>query len=48
MSNKVVIAGSASLQEEIHVWKNIWEHQGYIVTNWPRTIPKDEFFQEYP
>ncbi|AKM78111.1 MAG: hypothetical protein UX49_C0003G0010 [Candidatus Wolfebacteria bacterium GW2011_GWC2_46_275] len=48
MSKKVVIAGSASLPEKIDYWKRIWEDQGYLVTAYPRQLPVETFFEEYP
>jgi len=48
MSQKVVIAGSASLQEKVHFWKKYWEDKGYNVTDYPVPVPKETFLEEYP
>ena len=46
---KVVIAGSASLQEAIEKWVAYWNHQeGCVVTNYPKPIAKEAFKTEYP
>jgi len=45
---KVVIAGSASLQEKILHWKKYWEDAWYEVLNYPHPIPKENFLSEYP
>jgi len=45
---KVVIAGSASLQEKIHYWRNYWENEGCEVTDFPSPISKDAFLETYP
>lgn len=45
--DKIVIAGSASLQEEISsLIKNLEEK--YLVLDYPKTIPEDRFFDLYP
>lgn len=45
---KVVIAGSASLQEKVQYWRNIWEIKGYDVVNYPAPIPQESFMGLYP
>ncbi len=45
---KVVITGSASLQDKIGYWKKFWEDKGYLVTDYPSPIPKETFLEEYP
>jgi hypothetical protein len=45
---KVVIAGSASLQEKVQCWKKFWEDRGYLVTSYPSPIPKKTFLEKYP
>jgi len=45
---KIVIAGSASLQDKIQYRKNFWEKKGYLVTNYPAPIPKETFLEAYP
>ena len=48
MSQKVVIAGSASLQERSQFWKKYWEDKGYLVIDHPNLIPKETFLEDYP
>lgn len=48
MPKKIVIAGSASLQEKIQYWKKFWEDQGYCVLDYPAPISKKNFLAEYP
>jgi hypothetical protein len=48
MAKKVVIAGSASLQEKIQYWKKLWEDNGYFVINYPSPISSESFLVEYP
>lgn len=46
---KVVIAGSASLQDEIKKWIQYWNNkEGYSVTNYPQTISQEMFIEQYP
>ncbi len=46
---KVVIAGSASLQNEIQKWIQYWNNkEGYSVLDYPREIPADNFEKLYP
>lgn len=46
---KVVIAGSAGLQDEIHKWIQYWESkEGCSVINYPQAIPPDDFENSYP
>ncbi len=45
---KVVIAGSASLQEEITFWKKMWEDNRYVVINYPKAISSGNFLELYP
>ena len=45
---KVVIAGSASLQKKIQYWKDYWENRGYLVTDFPSPLSKENFLKEYP
>lgn len=45
----VVIAGSASLQDEIQKWILYWNaREGYKVVNYPQTIPSEDFEKLYP
>ncbi len=48
MTKKVVIAGSASLQEKVGFWKKHWENKGCTVTDFPSPIPKETFLADYP
>ena len=46
---KVVIAGSAGLQDEIQKWIQYWESkEGCSVINYPHEIPPDNFEALYP
>ncbi len=46
---KVVIAGSAGLQEGIQKWIQYWENkEGCSVINYPHEIPPDNFRGLYP
>jgi hypothetical protein len=45
---KVVIAGSASLEAEVLKWKDHWEQNGFLVLDYPRPIHPDSFLSEYP
>ncbi len=45
---KIVIAGSASLQEKILYWKKTWEDQGFEVIAYPLAIPEENFLERYP
>lgn len=45
---KVVIAGSASLQDRIAHWKQFWESHGYEVTDFPQEISREKYHEDYP
>jgi hypothetical protein len=45
---KIVIAGSASLQDRISYWKTYWQEQGWEVLDLPKAIPLDRFDELYP
>lgn len=45
---KVVIAGSAKLQNDINYWKQKFTDNGYEVLDYPRPIEKDKFLEIYP
>lgn len=45
---KVVIVGSVSLQEKILFWKNVWEHKGFAVIEYPQDVPQEDFLKVYP
>lgn len=44
----IVIAGSASLQDEISFWKKHWENHNFCVLNYPCAIEKENFLNKYP
>jgi len=48
MKKKVVIAGSASLQDKVKFWKKYWEKKGCEVINYPSEIKQDGFLEKYP
>lgn len=45
---KLVIAGSASLQDKIAFWKKYWETQEYTVIAYPNAIAAENFLTAYP
>lgn len=46
---KIVIAGSAKLQNEIKKWIDYWTNNGNnIILDFPREIPLDKFNDLYP
>jgi len=46
---KVVIAGSAGLQEEIQKWIQYWDSkEGYSVLDYPHALPRENFESLYP
>src|SRR3989344_6981113 len=45
---KVVIAGSASLQDRVAHWEQFWESRGHIVTASPRKISREKYEEKYP
>lgn len=45
---KVVIAGSASLQDRVAYWERFWESHGHTVTASPREISREKYLKEYP
>jgi hypothetical protein len=48
MSKKLVIAGSASLQDKVQDWKSFWEHEDFEVVAYPVPIPTETFIEDYP
>lgn len=45
---KIIIAGSAKLQDEMKRWVEFWESQDdCIVLNYPKAIPKENFDELY-
>jgi hypothetical protein len=45
---KVVIAGSAKLQDDIAKWVGYWQGRGFEVADYPVKINPSDFDQEYP
>ncbi len=45
---KLVIVGSASLQEKIQTWKKFWVNGGFEVSGYPVPILPEKFMEEYP
>ncbi len=45
---KVVIAGSASLQDRVAYWGQFFESRGYTVTASPREIFRESSLEDYP
>ena len=45
---KIVIAGSAKLQDEINSWIDKFEKDGYHVLDYPKEIDKCSFIEVYP
>ena len=45
---KVVIAGSAKLQNEINHWKVIFINNHYKVLDYPKVVEKERFMELYP
>ena len=45
---KVVIAGSAKLQDRIAYWIDYFEKNDYIVLDWPKAIDEKQFKELYP
>lgn len=48
MPKKVVIAGSVNLKKEIEQWVEWWGNKGFLVTNYPKVINRDNFVALYP
>ena len=45
---KVIIAGSAKLQDKIECWKNFFESKNYTILDHPKVIEKAKFNEVYP
>lgn len=45
---KVVIAGSAKLQNEVNKWLKIFKSKNYEVLDYPRAIEESKFMELYP
>ncbi len=48
MAKKVVIAASATLQDEIQKWRSFWKEKGYLIIDYPKPIQDNIFLQAYP
>lgn len=45
---KVVIAGSAKLQDEINSWKLFFQNNNYEILDYPKPIVEEKFLELYP
>lgn len=45
---KIVIAGSAKLQNDINYWKQKFSDNNYEVLDYPKAIGKEKFMELYP
>ncbi|MEI7741520.1 MAG: hypothetical protein WCJ29_03380 [bacterium] len=45
---KVVISGSAKLQDEIAHWLKYWRSGGHEILDYPKKIPIESFEADYP
>jgi len=45
---KIVIVGSASLQDKIQLWKKFLEDDGFEILDYSHPIAEDVFIEEYP
>ena len=45
---KVVIAGSAKLQNDINYWKQKFSDNNYEILDYPKAIKKEKFMELYP
>lgn len=45
---KIVIAGSAKLQDKINCWKSIFMNKEYEILDYPKSIDKEKFIELYP
>ena len=46
---KVVISGSVKNQDQIQKWVKYWEEKdGYMVLDYPKLIPAEDFEEKYP
>lgn len=45
---KIVIAGSAKLQDKVNYWKDKFEKENYQVLDYPKEIDKYSFIDVYP
>ncbi len=45
---KIVIAGSAKLQNEVNKWLKVFESKKYKILDYPRVIEDSKFIELYP
>lgn len=45
---KVVIAGSAKLQDKINSWKLFFQNNNYEILDYPKPIAEEKFLELYP
>lgn len=45
---KVVVAGSAKLQNDINYWKQKFSDNNYEILDYPKAIEKEKFMELYP
>ena len=45
---KIVIAGSAKLQDKINLWKSFFTEQKYEILDYPKPIVEEKFMELYP
>ena len=45
---RVVISGSAKLQDSINFWIKYFENKGFNILDYPRPIEKEKFMELYP
>lgn len=45
---KIVIAGSAKLQNDVNKWLKVFESKEYKVLDYPRAIEESKFMELYP
>lgn len=48
LKRKIVIAGSAKLQDKINHWISYFDKQNYKILDYPKTIEKEKFMNLYP
>lgn len=44
---KIVITGSAKLQNEVQKWKKFWEDKGFEILDYPKFLDQYNFLAEY-
>lgn len=45
---KIVIAGSAKLQDKINLWKSFFTEKKYEILDYPKPIDEEKFMELYP